>query len=256
MIVSVLGHSAGVGSMAAISCLRIDTSTLLDCGSGVETLQENSLLAVERILLTHSHFDHCGGLPALLTCHAEHGGRGITVHTQQETIDELKAGLLAEPANQHLLGALDPQGQPLLRFEAIEVGDAIPLSDGMATALPAQHIVPAVGWVIEGPWRALAYTGDSALCPAFWHWAANVPSLSDIICTITSSNTELDHAKAEGLMTPGALLSMLEVIPPGVQIWINNLDGAEREQALAEMKLIAPPNLNIAQLQLSSVIDL
>ncbi|BEV73777.1 MULTISPECIES: MBL fold metallo-hydrolase [unclassified Paludibacterium] len=256
MIVSVLGTAAGNGSQIATSSYLIDVSTLMDCGSGVETLSTESQLAVERVLLTHSHLDHCSGLPALLACHAAHGGKGLTVHSQQETIDELLNGLMAEPGHQGYLQAQTPQGEPLLRFAALEVGDAIPLADGMATALPAQHNIASIGWVIEGPWRALAYTGDSALCPAFWHWAANVPSLSDIICEVTYPSSDPERAAQEGHMTPATLLPMLELIPPNVQIWISHLDPSLREQALGELKRLAPAGLNIAELQHSSVIDL
>ncbi|MBV8045982.1 MAG: MBL fold metallo-hydrolase [Paludibacterium sp.] len=256
MIVSVLGTAAGTDTLAATSSYLVDNNTLLDCGTGVETLPTESLLAIERVLLTHAHVDHVGGLAALLACHAQHGGQGVTVHTQQETVDELTSGLLADVPLTGYLTTPGAGGLPLLRFQSLEVGDTIPLPDGMATALPAQHRSPAIGWVIEGPWRALAYTGDSGPCPAFWHWAANVPSLSDIICELTYASSDAERAKAEGHMTPGVLLGLLEVIPPNVQIWISHLSSAQREQALSEIKRIAPANLNIAELKPGTVIDL
>jgi ribonuclease BN (tRNA processing enzyme) len=256
MIVSVIGAAASSASTAAASSFLIDVNTLLDCGSGLDSLSTESLQSIERVLLTHAHNDHTCGLPTLLACHAKQGGPGVTIHTQQESIDELKTGLLAKPENNAFLTAQNADGLPLLRFESIEVGDTIPLPDGLATALPAQHHAPAIGWVIEGPWRALAYTGDSGPCPAFWHWAANVPSLSDIICELTYASADAERAKTEGHMTPAVLLALLEVIPPNVQIWLCHLNSTQREQALAELNRIAPPNLNIAELTPGTVIDL
>jgi ribonuclease BN (tRNA processing enzyme) len=254
MIVKVLGTAAGVGDQTPTSSYLIDGNTLLDCGSGVETLSVENLLGIERVLLTHSHLDHCNGLPSLLDVHARRGGRGISVYTQQETIDELRAGLLdglpdyAAQQTEH--------GETLLRFVAIEVGDAIPLPDGMATALPAQHSIASVGWLIEGPWRALTYTGDTALCPAFWHWSANVPSLSDIICEVSCSSDEPDRAISEGHMTPETLVPMLDLVPPNVQVWIAHMQQDARARTLDEIRRLAPSAINVGELTPDTLIDL
>lgn len=254
MIVSVLGTAAGAGPTAPTSSYLIDGASLLDCGSGVDALSVEARLRIDRILLTHAHLDHCSALPALLSTHAEHGGNGLTVYALAETIDALETGLLADcPAYRTMASA---GGEPLLRFVPIEVGDALPLPDGMATALPAQHSIPAVGWLIEGPWRALAYTGDSAPCPAFWHWSANVPSLSDIICEVTYGSCARQQAQAEGHMTPELLLPLLELVPPNVQVWISHLDDGQRQKVMTELRLNAPNLVNVSELETDTEIDL
>lgn len=254
MIVKVLGTAAAIGGLAPTSSYLIDDNTLLDCGSGVETLSRQAQLGIVRVLLTHAHLDHCAGLVALLETHAAHGGPGICVHTQQETIDALRGGVL--DGLQDFEAAHNAQGEPLLRYAPIEVGDAIPLPDGMATALPAQHSIPSVGWLVEGPWRALAYTGDTALCPAFWHWSANVPSLSDIICEVCCTSDEPDRAVSEGHMTPETLVPMLDLVPPNVQVWIAHLQQDARARTLEEIRRLAPSALNVCELTPDSLIDL
>jgi len=255
MIVKVLGTCAATGSPTPATCYLIDDNTLLDCGDSVQQLPVENRLAIERVLLTHAHADHSDGLPSLLQAHAEHGGRGVTVYTQQETIDELLHGQLEASPDYVAMKTAD--GSTLLRLVAIEVGDAIPLPDGMATALPAQHSIPAVGWLIEGPWRALTYTGDTALCPAFWHWSANVPSLSDIICVVGCASDAPDIAASEGHMTPESLVTMLDLVPPNVQIWIaDQQSGASHASTLSEVRRLAPSVINIADISADSLIDL
>jgi len=256
MIVTALGTASGTDQLAPTSSFLIDADTLLDCGSGAETLSIESMLHIERVLLTHSHLDHCSALPALLACHAAHGGTGITVHTQLETIDALYAKLFNDQDYPNYTQLKTAGGDPLLRFNAIEVGDALPLPDGMATALPAQHNIPAVGWLVEGPWRALAYTGDTSLCPGFWHWISNVPSISDIVCEITYPSSRSEQARAEGHMTPDQLLPMLALVPPNVHIWISHLGSADKEQVLQELRQQAPVAVNIGELKVDTIIDL
>ena len=256
MNVTVAGNANGTDRCAPVSNIIIDGNTLIDCDSSIETLRVEQLLHIHRVLLSHAHFEHCGGLPFLLACHAEYNGPGITLYSQQETIDSLKAHLFNDELCPDYTAITTPAGEALLRFIPVEVGDALPLPDGMATALPAQHKVPAVSWLIEGPWRALAYTCDSTCCPAFWHWAANVPSLSDIICEITYSNEQNEKAHAEGRMTPVMLLPMLDVVPPNVQVWISGLAQEHRNKTLGELRHNAPPAVNVCELRQDTVIDL
>ncbi|WP_028536971.1 hypothetical protein [Paludibacterium yongneupense] len=112
-----------------------------------------------------------------------------SVYGPAETLDALAAALPAAI-------------RARLRFEAVEVGDTVALPDGMATALPADRgDEPAIGWLVEGPWRALAISGDDGQCAAFWHWASNAPSLTDVICP---------------QITPDALA----LLPPNAHIWL------------------------------------
>ena len=207
-------------------------------------------------MLTHAHLDHCSALPQLLACHARHGGSGITVYTQQETIDALQTNLFNDQICPDYT-LLQTQGsEPLLRFCAIEVGDALPLQEGMATALPAQHQIPSVGWLVEGPWRALAYTGDTGPCPAFWHWIANVPSLCDVICEITYTSDCNEQAHAEGHLTPALLLPLLDVLPPNVHLWISHMGHEHKEKILAELREKTHASVNILELKPNVSIDL
>jgi ribonuclease BN (tRNA processing enzyme) len=256
MIVMVLGTASGFDQFAPSSSFLVDEDTLLDCGSGVETLPIERLLKIQRLLLTHAHLDHCGALPHLLACHAAHQGPGVTVYCMQETMDSLKQHMFNGQLSPDYSQLSNQDGEPLLRFFPVEVGDALPLPDGIATALPAQHNIPAIGWLIEGPWRALAYTGDTGPCPAFWHWAANVPSLSDVICEVTYNSKHAVQAETEGHMTPALLRPMLELLPANAHLWISHLDSKQKDTALSELRSYSPSTINIAALLTDTCIDL
>ena len=103
-------------------------------------------------------------------------------------------------------------------------GYALPLGEGLATALPANHSVPALGWLIEGSWRALAFSGDSGPCPAFWQWVSNVPSLTDVICELTYTDERQAEAARQGHMTPALLLPFLPQLPANTHLWISHID--------------------------------
>lgn len=255
MHVKVLGVSAGIGQAARTTSFLVDGNCLIDCGSGVADLDTDALLQIDTVLLTHSHLDHSGSLPLLADAHVTHGGRGLDVYTQQETISALQ---------QHMFNGLlwpdytksAPGNMPWVRLHALEVGDSIPLPDGMATALPAEHSVPALGWLLEGPWRALAFTGDSGPCLAFWHWISHVPSLTDVICELSYLNEQSAQAMKGGHMSPALLLPLLEILPPNVHVWITHTEHSLRSQILEQVRKELPSLLHLHPLEQGITIEL
>ena len=145
---------------------------------------------------------------------------------------------------------------PWLRLHAVEVGDAVSLPDGIATALPAEHKVPTVGWLLEGPWRALAFTGDSGPCLPFWHWISHVPSLTDVICELSYLNENSSKAMVDGHMSPALLIPMLEILPPNVHVWITHTDNRQRTQLLEQVRKELPSLLHLHPLEQGISIEL
>lgn len=255
MRIEVLGSANSIGHPHCTTAFLVDDDTLVDCGSGVGRLTVEQLLAVRQVLLTHSHLDHSGYLPLLADVHATHGGPGVTVHALQETTDILRAHLFngqlwpdyTRPRDGH---------EPWVRLAPLDVGDTVQLCGGVATALPAEHSVPAIGWLLEGRWRALAFTGDSGPCPAFWHWASNVPSLTDVICEITYPSAQQQQAGHSGHLTPASLAPLLSTLPPVVHLWLSHLTPGHEDAILAEVRANAPESLHPDTLSAGTVIEL
>ncbi|WP_024301757.1 3',5'-cyclic-nucleotide phosphodiesterase [Pseudogulbenkiania sp. MAI-1] len=255
MRVTILGASSGIGRPAHTTSFLLDDNTLIDCGTGVGSLEVAQLLRIERVLLTHSHLDHCGFLPLLADVHAGHNGPGITVHSQQATLNAVK---------QHLFNGViwpdyttTPSAEaPYVRLQPLEVGDTVALSGGMATALPAAHSIPAIGWLIEGEWRALAFSGDTGPCPAFWQWISQVPSLSDVLCEITYDDDHLEQARRYGHMAPSLLAPLLDPLPPAAHLWVSHLDPGEEPRMMQHIRAILPPHLLVEQLKAGVTMEL
>jgi len=256
MRVKALGTFSHHGLMARTTSFQIDESTLIDCGPGVEDLPTEELLRIERIFLTHSHIDHCQFLPVLADIHASHNGRGFTLIALQETLDAIKAHMFNDllwPASFITPG---PDGAALVGFHAMDVGDSLPLTDGIITALPCQHTVPATGWLVEGPWRALAFTGDSSPCPGFWHWISNVPSLSDVVCELNYPDSMKAFAEQAGHQTPSGIAPFLGMLPPNTQFWVSHMERGHENEILNDLSSHTPGMLLIDILQPDSIIDL
>ncbi|PTU71524.1 3',5'-cyclic-nucleotide phosphodiesterase [Chromobacterium haemolyticum] len=255
MHIKVLGAAACIGHPGHTTSFLIDEDTLIDCGTGVTSLRADEMLSIRQVLLTHSHADHCGCLPLLADVHASRRGPGLTVYSQQETLDALRAHLF----NGELWPDYTRQPsveQPWLRLQAVEPGYALPIGEGLATALPANHSVPALGWLIEGIWRALAFSGDSGPCPAFWQWVSNVPSLTDVICELTYTDERQGEAARQGHMTPLLLLPFLPLLPANTHLWISHIDPGCREHLLEQLRSEYANGLRVCPLREGMLIEL
>lgn len=255
MRITALGASSGIGRGAYTTSFLIDDHTLIDCGTGVGTLDIRTLVGIERVLLTHSHLDHAGLLPMLADAHASHDGPGVTAYTQRETAEALTARMFD--------GQLWPdytrypsEENPYLRFRYVEVGDTVPLPGAVATALPAAHTVPCVGWLVETPKRALAFTGDTGPCPAFWQKLATVPALSDVITEVSYRNAQSDLGSRFGHMTSNLLAPLVELLPTSVHLWISHLEPGSEDVLMAEVLATLPPTREVTRLVPDQVIEL
>ncbi|UTH74822.1 3',5'-cyclic-nucleotide phosphodiesterase [Chromobacterium sp. IIBBL 290-4] len=254
MHVRALGASACIGNPGYTTCLLAGQDTLVDCGTGAGTLSTEDILALRSVLLTHSHLDHTGLLPLLADVHACHDGPGLDVYGLPETLDALSRHFFNDAIWPDY--ARQENGKSWLRMRPIDVGDTVPLTNGLATALPAQHTQPALGWLIEGPWRALAYSGDSAPCPAFWQWVCGVPSLTDVICEVCYNDALQALAGKQGHSTPGQLASYLAKLPSQAQFWVTHIDSRCRTEVIQEMQRLCPANLRLSMLKEGTLIEL
>ena len=167
MKIKVLGCSGGIGGDLRTTSFLVDDDILLDAGTGVGDLCMDELLAIDHVFVTHSHLDHVAYLPFLVDTVMGTRTEPLTVHATQETWSTLKNHLF----NWNIwpdFNVIPNARAPFLRYNEIRIGEPVRLNGRTITALPAEHVVSAIGFWLDSGTASLVFSGDTTRCDAFW----------------------------------------------------------------------------------------
>lgn len=235
MLVKALGMASNTGQTAITPSFLLNETTLINCG-GIGGLTPSELAQIDIVFLSNSGAEYSRFLPLLAEAHVQHSGGGFTLYAQQETLDALHETLFNGTLHPDYTRVASAHGPSIARFHAIEIGESLPLPDGIATPLPAEHTLPTIGWLIEGEWRALALPGEGEPCHSFWQWVSSTPSLTDIVCelpTLSGQPQTTEHTHEYFLSHVQPFLSLL---PPNSQLWLYGIAPENQDDFLAEVK--------------------
>ena len=204
MQIKVLGCSGGIGGNLRTTSLLVDDDVLIDAGTGVSDLSLEALLKIDHIFVTHSHLDHIASIPLLLDSVIGLRTKPVILHATAEVINILKQHIfnwLIWP-DFNKIPNLD---NPFLIYEEISDGQAVTINQKTITALPANHVVPAVGYQIGSGINNLVFTGDTAGSKTFWQAVNRIDNLKYLIIETAFSNADAELAVHSKHLCPNTL---------------------------------------------------
>lgn len=237
--IKILGCSGGIGGDLRTTSLLVDHDILIDAGTGVGDLSMDQLLAIDHIFITHSHLDHIAFIPLLLDTVMGIRARPITVHATHETLTALRTHIF----NWQIwpdFNAIPDTTNPFLRYSEVKLGVTQNLEGRKITALPVNHVVPAVGYHVEGERFSLVYTGDTTICDVLWVELNKIKHLKYLIIETAFSNSEIELAKLSKHLCPSMLTAELEKLDvtqlsEQVELHITHLKPGEAEIIMSEI---------------------
>ena len=126
---------------------------------------------------------------------------------------------------------------PFLRYEAIEVGASVDLGGGRTiTALPANHVVPAVGYHLDSGKGSLVFTGDTTTNDALWTLVNKIANLKYLIIETAFCNREKQLAIMSKHLCPSMLAEELAKLERSCEIYITHLKPGEIELTMQEIE--------------------
>ena len=239
MKVRVLGCSGGIGGwQARTTSLLVDRDVLIDAGTGVADLSLAELAAIDHVFITHSHLDHLAALPLMIDSVADLRDRPVTLHATEATLAAIR--------NHVFNWAIWPdfseiaiRGRVALRYETIIVGQGIPLGSGVITALPAEHTVPAVGYLLDSGSGSLCFSGDTTVNDPLWVLLNKVPNLCFLLIETAFPNSGEALARVSKHLCPRMLETELAKLCSSPEVFITHMKPGQDAAILREIGAMA-----------------
>jgi len=234
MKLRVLGCSGGIGGCLRTTALLVDDDILIDAGTGVGDLSIPELMAVDHIFVTHSHMDHIAFIPFLVDTVGGMRSSPLTVHATQATLDILCKHVF----NWQIwpdFREIPNCDQPFLRFEPLHPGEAVRIGGRSFTAVPANHVVPAVGYHVDSGRHSLVFTGDTTRNDDLWPVVNRIENLRYLIIETAFCNRDGDLAVASKPLCTIMLAEELARLTRTPEVFITHLKHGERELIMNEI---------------------
>jgi len=239
MKVRVLGCSGGIGGAnLRTTALLVDSDILIDAGTGVGDLSLAELASIDHIFLTHSHLDHIASIPFLVDTVGDMRKAPITIWALQATIDALRKNIFNWVIWPDF-AAIPSADAPSLVFRPIDIGQVVEIGARRLTVLPANHVVPAVGYAIGAGAGTFAYTGDTTSHPPLWDALNRISDLRYLVIETAFSDIDAELAERSRHINPTMLARELGHLRSHPEVFITHLKPSQIELIMHEVSLRA-----------------
>jgi ribonuclease BN (tRNA processing enzyme) len=252
MYVRVLGCSGSIARDNRTTSFLIDRHVLIDAGTGVGDLGLDEMLAIDHIVLSHSHLDHVLSIPLLADSVLKRrmargpGFRPIQVHGLPATLEALARHVFNDVIWPDFT-RLPTRERPILSLNPIEIGQHLDLDGTQVEILPASHTVPACGVAIACDSGWWVYTGDTGPNPALWE-ALRGRRIAQLVIETAFGDEDRALAEVSRHLCPSLLCSELLALPDIPPIAITHIKPGEMPAVLAQLAHLASvPDLHALQ---------
>ncbi len=234
MKLKILGCSGGIGGCLRTTSMLLDQDVLIDAGTGVGDLSIAELAAIDHVFVTHSHMDHITSIPLIVDTVGWMRTKPLTVHATQATLDIIRTHIF----NWKIwpdFAQIPSKDKPFLRYESVRLGTPVVLDGRSIVPVPANHVVPAVGYHIDGGVASLVFTGDTTVNDELWKVVNGIENLSYLVIETAFCNRERELAIASKHLCPSMLAEELAKLTRPAEIYITHLKPGEPDLIMQEI---------------------
>ena len=220
--------------------LAIDAGCIGFCGSAQAQARLTS------VLLTHSHLDHVCSLPIFAMNVLDSTGRSVLVSAPAAVIESLRQDVFNWRVWPDFT-VIKVDDRPIVQLCPIDARRPVAFGGLTVTAIPLNHPVPTVGYVVEDSRSAVLFALDTGPTEEIWEVASRYPHLSTAFVDAAFPDDMNVLAEASGHLTPSLLREQVSRLPPGVRKIGVHLKPAYYDRIVDQLERSAIPNLTIGR---------
>jgi cAMP phosphodiesterase len=232
-----------------LTTFLVDDSIAIDAGSLAFALTTEEMRRIRHILITHAHVDHTASLPIFISETFPALTAPVSVHATQEVIAALRRFVFNGDMWPDFTQIPLPNGRgPALEFCPVEPGTPFRLGDLKVTPIRVNHVVPTVGFVVEGREAGFAITSDTYVTDEIWTAAGRLQTIKAIFVDVSYPNEMEDLAAASRHFTPRSLASDLRNLARDVPICVVHIKPAYREAVIRQLAELRDPRISVVEI--------
>jgi len=202
MEVRILGCYGGELPGYRLCSFVIDGKLLLDAGAVTSVLRLSEQRRISNILITHTHLDHIKDIPLLAAnLVGERFRQPVNIISTSRIIEGIKFHLFNDALWPDFT-VLPTVESPVLKFISVEPGVDVRVQDFTIRAIPVNHAVQGVGYILRKGRSSILYTGDTGPTERIWEEANELLDLKAILVESSFPNRLRAVAESSGHMTP------------------------------------------------------
>lgn len=225
----------------------INGTTMLDAGTIGSALDLEEQKRIRHVLLSHLHFDHIQGLPTL----ADNLVDEVVAPVVLTGIAPILKGL-----REHLFnGVLYPdflrlpnKTRPIFTLREFQEGKETEIDGLHVTAIPVNHLVPTVGFMIREANASFLYSGDTFETEDIWRVAAREPTLKAAFIETSFPDAMEELARVSKHLTPTSFAREFRKIGrPDLPVYVYHLKPRFRDEIRRELDRLKVKNLTVLE---------
>jgi ribonuclease BN (tRNA processing enzyme) len=244
MKVLLVPSAPGAAPLQYLTTLLVNGTVAFDAGSlglfGTPAEQAR----VRHVFLTHTHIDHVASLPIFLENVSDDSSDCPVVHATEPVLESLCKDILNDRVFPDFV-RLSRDGPPLVRLDPIEPGRPVRVEGLTVTAVPVDHIVPTVGYLIDDGTTAIAFVTDTAPTDAVWEAANRIPHLKAAFVELTFPAAVTWLAQVAKHLTPALFAAEVGKLRPGLPVYVIHIKARYRTEVECELAELALPGVTV-----------
>ncbi len=208
--------------------LAIDAGSLGFCGTPAEQIR------IREVFLTHSHIDHVASLPVFLENVFVEDAEGVRVRACAPVVASLEKDLFNGRIWPDFI-ALSVPGRRFLELEELTPGKPVVSGDLRITAIPVNHVVPTVAYLVESDASGVLFLSDTGPTDEVWRVAGQAEHLDAVVAHVAFPNSMEDAAELTKHLTPARLAGEMRKLGRPTRVLAAHLKSRHREEVLRDL---------------------
>ncbi len=225
----------------------VNDTVLVDAGTVGSALTIDEQRRIRYVLITHLHFDHIQGLPTLADNLVMDHGEPVMLMSLPEVLKGLQANIFNDTVYPDFTRLPSPQ-HPVICHSTLQAGLEARVGDLRVTAIPVNHPVPTVGFLIEDGASSVVFSGDTYQTDEIWKVASHRPTLKAAFIECSFPDALSDIARASYHLTPSLFAREYRKLgDPDLPVYAYHLKPRYRDMIRREITQLGIPKLSVLQ---------